>query len=307
LTASPSIIISNSFSVDWETIVPGSELSYILGNPPFVGASMMTREQKQDAASVFGDKNNYGILDYVSCWYKKASQYIQGTDIEVAFVSTNSICQGEQVSALWADIMNRHNIKINFAHQTFKWSNEAKGKAAVHCVIVGFGLSDRKTKKLYQYATVTSDPSETEAKQINAYLVDADIVFIDKRSKPLCKVPEMTKGSSPTDDGNLLLTQDEKDALLKADQNLEALIRPFTGAKEYLHNQARYCIWLKDISPAKYNHSKEIMGRLAKIKEYRSKSDRIATKRYAQFPSLFVEIRQPNSDYTRLIQCSPNW
>jgi hypothetical protein len=193
--------------------------------------------------------------------------------------------------------MNRHNIKINFAHQTFKWNNEAKGKAAVYCVIVGFGLSDRAEKKLFQYTSVIGDPSEIKAKQINAYLVDAPIIFIDKRSKPLCKVPEMTKGSSPTDDGNLLLTQEERDAILQADPSLFEIIRSFTGAKEYLHNQSRYCIWLKDISPSKYNHSKEIMGRLAKVKEYRSKSDRTATKKFAQFPSLFVEIRQPDSDY----------
>jgi hypothetical protein len=257
----------------------------------------MTKEQKHDTALVFDNMNNWGLLDYVCCWYKKASQYIQGTNIEVGFVSTNSICQGEQVSTLWIDIIEKYNIKINFAHQTFKWSNEAKGKAAVYCVIVGFGLSDRVSKKLFQYATVIGDPSEIEAKQINAYLVDAPIIFIDKRSKPLWKVPEMTKGSSPTDDGNLLLSQEERDAILQSDPSLIEIIRPFTGAKEYLHNQSRYCIWLKDISPAKYNHSKEIMGRLAKVKEYRSKSNRTATKKYAQFPSLFVEIRQPDSDY----------
>jgi len=297
LTASPSIHIANALSLDWETIVPKTELSYILGNPPFVGASIMTKDQKQDAALVFDTMNNRGLLDYVCCWYKKAAQYIQGTNIEVGFVSTNSICQGEQVSALWADIMNRHNIKINFAHQTFKWSNEAKGKAAVYCVIVGFGLSDRAVKKLFQYTSVISDPSEIKVKQINAYLVDAPIIFIDKRSKPLCKVPEMTKGSSPTDDGNLLLTREERDAILQTDPNLSEIIRSFTGAKEYLHNQSRYCIWLKDISPSKYNHSKEIMGRLIKVKEYRSKSNRTATKKFAQFPGLFVEIRQPDSDY----------
>jgi len=297
LTASPTIQIANALTINWETIVPKTELSYILGNPPFVGASLMTKEQKQDTALVFDNMNNWGLLDYVCCWYKRAAQYIQGTNIEVGFVSTNSICQGEQVSALWADIINRHNIKINFAHQTFKWSNEAKGKAAVYCVIVGFGLTDRATKNLYQYATVISDPTETVTKQINAYLVDAPVIFIDKRSKPLSKVSEMTKGSSPTDDGNLLLSQEERDTILQADPSLSEVIRPFTGAKEYLHNQSRYCIWLKDISPAKYNHSKEIMGRLAKVKAYRSKSDRTATKKYAQFPSLFVEIRQPDSDY----------
>jgi len=163
--------------------------------------------------------------------------------------------------------------------------------------VIGFGLKGWGAKKLYQYATVTGEPMETEAKQINAYLVDADTIFIDKRRKPLSNVPEMTKGSSPTDDGNLLLTKEERDRILNNEPGLAEIIRPFTGAKEYLNNQPRYCIWLKDVSPAKYNHSKEIMGRLAKIKEYRSKSDRVATKKYAQFPSLFVEIRQPDTNY----------
>jgi hypothetical protein len=222
---------------------------------------------------------------------------MQGTEIETAFVSTNSICQGEQVPALWPDLMQKHGVTINFAHQTFKWSNEARGKAAVYCVIIGFSLHDRKTKKLYYYADITGAPAETAVNQINAYLVDAPVIFIEKRSLPLCDVPAMTKGSSPTDDGNFLLTQEEKDALLAADKTLNQVIRPYTGAKEYLHNIPRYCIWLKDVSPAKYSHSKEIMHRLAKIKTFRSQSDRKATLKYADFPSLFVEIRQPDTNY----------
>ena len=297
LTISPSIIISNAFSIDWETVVPKNELSYILGNPPFVGASMMTKEQKQDAASVFGNKNNYGILDYVSCWYKKASRYIQGTAIEVAFVSTNSICQGEQVSALWAEIMNRHNVKINFAHQTFKWSNEAKGKAAVHCVIVGFGLSDRKTKRLFQYATVTSDPMESSAKQINAYLVDADTIFIAKRAKPLCKVPKMVYGNKPTDDGNLFLAADEYDDFIAKEPNAKKYIRKIYGADEYINNKTRYCLWLVDAEPSDLKKMPLVMERLEKTRQFRLASTKKATRESAKTPALFQEIRQPVKDY----------
>jgi hypothetical protein len=297
LTAAASIHHASALVTDWESVIPKTELNYILGNPPFLGASVMSKEQKIETETIFEKMNNFGILDYVTCWYKKAAQYIQETDIEVAFVSTNSICQGEQVPALWPEMMNKHGIKINFAHQTFKWSNEARGKAAVYCVIIGFSLTDRDRKKIYQYTTVTAIPVETSVKQINGYLVDAPIIFIEKRTEPICNVPSMTKGSSPTDDGNFLLTLEEKETLLLSDENLAEIIRPFTGAKEFLHNIPRYCIWLKDISPSKYNHSKEIMSRLAKIKEFRSKSNRTATLKYAAYPSLFVEIRQPSTNY----------
>jgi len=297
LKASALIYHGNALSIDWETIIPKTKLDYILGNPPFLGASVMSKEQKKETEIIYDKMNNYGVLDYVTCWYKKAAQYIQGTEIDVAFVSTNSICQGEQVPILWQELINRYGIKIIFAHQTFKWSNEARGKAAVYCVIVGFNLADREIKKIYQYNTVTSEPMETIVKQINAYLINAPMIFIEKRKNPICNVPSMTKGSSPTDDGNFLLTLEEKDTLLASDTNLKEIIRPFTGAKEFLHNIPRFCIWLKDISPSKYNKSKEIMTRLENIKKFRSKSDRIATLKYAQFPSLFVEIRQPNTDY----------
>jgi hypothetical protein len=297
LVAAASIHHANALALDWESVVPNGELSYILGNPPFLGASVMSKEQKRETETIFDSMNNYGILDYVTCWYGKAAQYIQGTGIECAFVSTNSICQGEQVPILWPELMNKYHIKINFTHQTFKWSNEARGKAAVYCVIIGFALADRDQKKIYQYATVTSEPMETSVKQINAYLIDAPVIFIEKRNQPICNVPSMTKGSSPTDDGNFLLTKEEMDRLLASDPKLAEIIRPYTGAKEFLHNIPRYCIWLKDVSPAKYNHSKEIMMRLAKIKEFRQKSDRAATLKYANYPSLFVEIRQPDTDY----------
>ncbi|MHB9294050.1 hypothetical protein Holit_03176 [Hollandina sp. SP2] len=297
LTAAAKIVHANAVPLDWESVVPKAELSYILGNPPFVGYSLMNKRQKGDVEAVFGSLEGGGVLDYVACWYKKAAEYIKDTPIEAAFVSTNSICQGEQVPVLWPELMNKYGIKINFAHQTFKWWNEARNRAAVYCVIIGFSRIDRKDKHIFHYADIAGSPAEASASQINAYLVDAPVIFIQKRTAPLCDVPAMLKGSSPTDNGNFLLTQEERDRLVAQDKTIEELIRPFTGAREYLHNIPRYCIWLKDVSPSRYTHSKEIMGRLEKVKEFRSKSARTATLKGTALPGLFVEIRQPDTDY----------
>jgi hypothetical protein len=297
LTAAAKIVHANAIPLDWETVVSKTELTYILGNPPFAGYSLMSARQREDVEKVFGSLEGGGVLDYVACWYKKTAEYIQDTAIEAAFVSTNSICQGEQVPVLWPELMNKHGIKINFAHQTFRWKNEARNNAAVYCVIIGFGWEERKEKVIFHYADIAGGPAEAAASHINAYLVDAPAIFIQKRSRPLCNVPAMVKGSSPTDDGNFLLTQEERDNLLTQDKSLAELIRPFTGAREYLHNIPRYCIWLKDVSPAKYSRSKIILDRLEKIREFRAESRRKATSKGADFPSLFVEIRQPDTDY----------
>jgi hypothetical protein len=297
LTTAATIIHANAVPLDWESVISKARLSYILGNPPFVGYSLMSKRQKDDVESVFGRLEGGGVLDYVACWYKKAAEYIQDTAIETAFVSTNSLCQGEQVTILWPEMINKYGIRINFAHQTFKWWNEARNRAAVYCVIIGFSRIERKEKAIFHYAAVAGNPVQISASQINAYLVDAPVIFIQKRTAPLCKVPAMLKGSSPTDDGNLLLSQEERDRLLAQDESLAELIRPFIGAREYLHNIKRYCIWLKGVSPTKYINSKEIMERLEKIQAFRSKSNRKATVKGAAFPSLFVELRQPDTDY----------
>jgi len=297
LTISASIHHANALTLDWESVIPKNELYYILGNPPFLGANVMSKEQKRETENIFNKMNNFGNLDYVTCWYKKAAQYIQGTNIETAFVSTNSVCQGQQVPILWPELMYKHNIKINFAHQTFKWSNEARGKAAVYCVIIGFALADRDTKKIYQYATVTGEPVEATVKQINAYLVDAPIIFIEKRNKPICKVPFITQGSSPNDDGNFLLTEEERKKIIKENPEVKKIIKPFTGADEFINNIPRYCVWLKDVSPSVYKESKAIMSRIRNVRNARMKSDRKATIKFAEFPTLFGEIRQPDTNY----------
>jgi hypothetical protein len=193
--------------------------------------------------------------------------------------------------------MNKHNIKINFAHQTFKWGNEAKGNAAVHCVIVGFSLNERKEKRLFLYENMRGETKEVNVKRINVYLVDAENIFIESRKTPICDVPEMYFGNMPNDGGQFLLDEEEKKALIKNDATIKKLIRPFLGAIEFINNIPRYCIWLKEVPPDKYNHSREILRRIAEVKRLRENSPREATRNLAALPMLFGEIRQPNSDY----------
>ena len=295
LTATPSIVISNALTIDWESVVPKDELSYILGNPPFIGSRIMNRQQKAEVEKTFNGLKNFGELDYVTCWYRKAAEYMQDTEIECAFVSTNSICQGLQVPILWPELMNRYGIKINFAHQTFKWSNEARGKAAVYCIIVGFSLNGRKLKRLFQYVTVTSDPTETVVNKINAYLVDYDTIFIKSREKPLCDVPPMNFGNMPADGGELLFSGEEKEQFLKNEPNAKKYFRHFISAREFLNNGERWCLWLVDIEPAELKKSKLVYERVKKVKEIRKKS---ARPFLADVPHLFAQITQPEKkDY----------
>jgi hypothetical protein len=295
LTVSASIHHANALTTDWESLIPRNELHYILGNPPFLGYSIMNATQKKEVEVIFEKMNKYGFLDYVTCWYKKAAQYIQETDIETAFVSTNSICQGEQVGYLWPELMNRYNIKINFAHQTFKWSNEARGKAAIYCVIIGFSRNDREKKKIYQYANVTSEPMETTAKQINAYLVDSDTVFIQSRTKPICDVSAMITGNRPVDDGNLLFTDEEKNAFVKIEPLSEQYFKPFVSAREFLNGQNRYCLWLKEIDPSELRKMPEVIKRVENVKKFRLASTADSTQLLATRSSQFRDLNHPDS------------
>jgi hypothetical protein len=297
LTASPSIIIGNALTADWKSIVPKEKLSYILGNPPFLGARIMDPGQKADLVSTFDNLKNCSNLDYVTCWYKKAAQYMQGTAIEAAFVSTNSICQGEQVPILWPYLMQRYGVIINFAYQTFKWQNEAKGMAAVYCVIIGFGTKDRKEKELFHFTAVTSNPVKSLVSQINAYLIDAPSIFIDKKSSPICGVPEMVFGNMPNDGGYYLLTEEERETLIKEEPDITKVIRPFMGAVEFINNIPKYCIWLNGIPPEKHRNIKAVQIRIEKVKSHRQSSAREATRKLAEFPTIFGEIRQPETDY----------
>lgn len=288
-----NIIEGNALRIDWESVVPKNELNYIMGNPPFVGASMMTKEQKNEAVEIFGKIKLSNSIDYVGAWYFKACELMKDTTIKAALVSTNSITQGEQVAPLWGTLFEQYDIQINFAYKTFRWDSEANLKAHVHCVIIGFGMNDQSVKKkLYegeQYKVVSN---------INAYLLVAPDVFIASRSKPICDVPKLTKGNQPTDDGNFILSEKEKEHLLKNDGTVACCVRRYVGARDFLNNnEIRYCLWLKDISPSVYRKNKEIARRLNAIKEFREKSTAAPTRKSAEKSYRFFSTPQTNEPY----------
>ncbi|WP_461251934.1 type IIL restriction-modification enzyme MmeI, partial [Treponema sp. R8-4-B8] len=283
MTASPSIVISNALPIDWETIVPKSELSYILGNPPFVGYAWRTEEQHKDMDLIFQNELR-GHMDYVACWYKKASKYIQNTSIRAAFVSTNSICQGEQVTRLWKPITDC-GIRLDFAYRTFRWSNEAKGKAAVHCVIIGFSMAGLDKNK-----TIFEDNKSWTVEQINPYLVAAPYIYIEQRNNPLCKVPTMSMGNMPRDGGNLLLSKDERDNLIKCEPLAKKYIRGFSMGDEFINNIPRYCLWLKDCPPNELKKMLIVIKRVEKVRQLRLESKASSTRKKANTPALFGQI-----------------
>lgn len=275
----------NALEIDWNDVISVHELSYIIGNPPFVGFTYMSDEQKSDMELIFpGIKN----LDFVAAWYKKASDYIKGTFVECAFVSTNSITQGETVARLWSLL----DVKINFAYKTFVWGSEAKIKAQVHCVIIGFATFSRKVKKLY-----TGDNYKI-ADNINAYLCDAPDILIDSRNKPLCDVSKMIYGNKPADGGYLIIEDEDYEDFIKREPQAKKYIRPLLGAVEYLHNKKRWCLWLKGIAPAEIRNCPLVYDRVKKCKEAREGSKAAGIRKFAQTPTLFAQITQPdNKDY----------
>ncbi len=292
-----NIAEGNALRMDWNDVVPREKLDYIMGNPPFVGYSLQSKEQKADILSVYVDETGKpyktaGKIDYVSGWYFKASELIRGTSIRVAFVSTNSITQGEQVAGVWKPLYDRFGIHIDFAHRTFRWDSEANLKAHVHCVIVGFSTAPSdKPKYLF-------DEGHTNiVNNISPYLLDGPNIFIDTRKKPICNVPEMLKGSSPVDGGNLLLSSKEKEEIIKKEPQAEQYIKRFYGAKEYLHNLDRWCIWLEGVSPSEIANTPLIKERVSKTREFRLSSTKEATRKYADYPTRFMEMRQPSESY----------
>lgn len=293
-----NIVEGNALRIDWESVVPKDKLDYIMGNPPFVGYSLQSAEQKSDILSIYIDEKGKpyktaGKIDYVSGWYFKASQFMNGTSIRSAFVSTNSITQGEQVAGVWKPLYDRFGVHIDFAHRTFKWESEASDKAAVHCVIIGFSvLENNKQKKLFSSERMQAVDS------INFYLINAPIVFIDNRTKPICLVSEMSKGSIPVDDGNFFLNNyDEYNSFIKTEPEAKKYIKKFYGAREFLHNENRWCLWLLDASPNDLKSMPNVMRRIQNIKEFRLQSSKEATRKYADFSTRFMEIRQPKSSY----------
>ncbi|HAC32480.1 MAG TPA: methylase, partial [Treponema sp.] len=311
-----NIIEGNALRVDWESVVPKSELNYILGNPPFVGAQYMTKEQKNDLMTLFPNNKHSGELDFVAGWYKKAADFIKNTNTHCAFVSTNSITQGEQVSALWKDLF-ADGLKFDFAWRTFRWDSEANIKAHVHCVIIGFSckkechtdselLTQFQKESKKDFPLGKSNPCGNkkiflnesqfiEAKNINGYLLDADSIFIESRSKPLCNVPLISKGCQPTDGGNLIIEEKDYDEFIKKEPNAKKFIKNLVGAQEFINNKKRYCLWLVGANPSELKKMPLVMKRIEACRQMRLASSDKATQRLAETPTLFREQYNPKT------------
>jgi hypothetical protein len=297
LKKAPNIVNGNALTLDWKSIVPPEQLSYIVGNPPFIGHHLQSKQQKAEMLATYGPQDKAaGVMDYVTGWYNKAAAFIQGTNIRTAFVSTNSITQGEQVGILWRSLMRRNPVHIHFAHRTFKWTSEARGKAAVYCVIIGFGASDVLNKTLFEYESVNGDPHPISTAEINAYLVDAPWILIENKSKNLFSMPEMMYGSKPTDDGNFLFTDNQKVEFLREEPHARRYIKPFLSAHEYLHGEKRWVLWLVDASPAEINALPKVRERVKAVDKFRKLSKAPTTRNYP-YPSLFRQVTQPKSEY----------
>ena len=296
LTTNATIVEGNALRLDWNEIVSKEKLNYIMGNPPFVGQSYRTKEQAAEVKDVFGKNPKSGKLDYVAAWYKKASDYISSTRIEVAFVSTNSISQGEQVAILWQELKD---ISINFAYRTFVWTSESYDKAAVHCIIIGFAAYDKKPKFLFE------GDRKKEAEHINGYLLDGPDLFIKARGVPSSPdMPKMTQGSKPVDGGNLIYSIEERNEFVLRYPEKAWLLRRYIGSNDYINNKERYCLWLKGVAPGAYRNIPEIMTRIAAVVEARQSSPTPGFRAAAATPMLFAEIRQPEGDFLAIPEVS---
>ncbi len=289
LKTNAHIVEGNALRIDWNDVVPKEKLNYIMGNPPFVGYTYQSQEQKEDIQRIVPGIDK--TIDYVAMWYIKAARYIDSTNIRVALVSTNSISQGEQVAILWNPLIKKYHIKIDFAYQTFRWDSEASIKAHVHCVIIGFSGENVMTQKAI-YA-----PDFHLVKNISPYLIDAPTVFIEKRSIPICSVPKMCKGSQPTDGGNLVLDLQQKKELIACCPELEPYIHLYIGSEEYINNKERYCLWLADATPSVLRRCNPLREILEKVRQMRLASTKAATRQWAEKPYLFTENRQPKTPY----------
>ena len=309
LVASPRIVHGNALTLNWDDVLPASRCSYVLGNPPFVGAKFMSDSQRADTRAVFAGIGNAGLLDLVAAWYVKAARYLGQQQDPVfadmtpppaparcAFVSTNSITQGEQVGALWGWLLAQ-GVHIHFAHRTFAWSNEARGKAAVHCVIIGFGLQDRPGKVIYEYEDIKGEPHPRPASNINPYLVDAPNVVLPRRSKPIGDVPEIGIGNKPIDDGNYLFSTQERDAFIALEPASAKWFRRWLGADEFLNGYERWCLWLGDTPPAELRAMPEAMKRVQAVKAFRLASKSGPTQKLAATPTRFHVEFMPDAPF----------
>ena len=301
LKSNSNIHVGNALRMDWEQIVPKTELNYIMGNPPFVGARWMDKQQKQDVIDIFGkDWKGVGDLDYVCCWYKKTANYINdNSTIFCAFVSTNSISQGGSVTNLWKPLVSLYKLKINYAYQTFIWNSEAKDKARVHCIIVGFSFNNEKNKKFLFSKGVRKDVSH-----INGYMIEGNDVYIDKRNKPISDVPSINLGGQPIDDGNLILTKEEKNELVRKEPCIQKYIRPYMMGKDFIERKTRFCLWLDKAEPSDLKKCPSVLERIDKIKKFRESSNRESTKKAATYPALFGAPFECKSDYIAIPKVS---
>lgn len=295
LTTNAFIVEGNSLQIDWESVVPKYQVSYIMGNPPFVGYSLQSKEQKKDILSIYVDEKGKpyktaGKIDYVAGWYFKAAQFMQGTTIRTAFVSTNSITQGEQVAGVWKPLYDRFGIHIDFAHRTFRWDSEANMKAHVHCVIVGFSIAPNPAKR-----RIYVDGRFKEANNINAYLLDAPDEFICNRSKPLWNVPRMMTGNRPADGGNLIIEKEDYEEFIRKEPQAKPYIKKLVGSSEFINNKERWCLWLVGITPAELRKMPLVLNRVEACKRDRENSPDAGRRKLAETPMLFREINNPAS------------
>ncbi len=304
LRKSAHIHLGNALRFDWKAILPPDQCSYVLGNPPFIGKHYQTAEQKADMAAVFGKFKNIGDLDYVTCWHYCAAEYIQGSAIVVGFVSTNSITQGEQVPLVWGLLFGKWHVKIHFAHRTFQWQSEARGKAHVHVAIIGFAAFDIPVKKLFDYDSGNGTATMSETANISPYLTPGPDSFVTKRQTPISPVPEMRCGNKPSDGGNLILTDEEKDVLLAAEPRAKKYLRRFTGSEEFINGNMRWCLWLADAEPEEYRSLPLVMARIERVRAFRAKSTAIPTRNAARTPSLFFYRSQPETEYILIPEVS---
>lgn len=286
-----NITEANALRLDWQTVIPKGKLNYIMGNPPFVGARLMNADQKADVNLIFDGWKNAGNLDYVCCWYKKTADLMQGTAIRSALVSTNSVSQGESVANLWKPLFEA-GVHIDFAHRTFRWDSEAKIKAHVHCVIIGFSTAPNSAEKV-----LYSGDRIQIVKNINGYLLDADNVFVESRNKPLCDVPKIGIGNMPLDGGNYLFTVEEKDEFVKKEPLSQKWFRPWIGSHEFINRYFRYCLYLKECPPNELRHMPQCMERVNAVRDFRSSSQRASTKKLADFPLSFATSNIPDANY----------
>jgi hypothetical protein len=313
LIKSAKITHTNALRIEWNSLIEHlpweneSDLikfDFILGNPPFVGQHLQSAGQKEDMNIVFESVKGAGVLDYVAAWYIRAAQYIKipidplnnrVSRTKVAFVSTNSIVQGEQVGIIWNELFHRYGVKIHFAHRTFKWNNDARGNAAVHVVIVGFANYDIQEKVIFEYDDIKAVPRKKVVRNINAYLVEGKDFFLSSRMKPLNTIPEMKRGNSPYDGGNFLFTNPEKEAFVAKEPDSDKFFKRFLGAREFINNEIKWCLWLKDVSPSILRSSPLVMERIRNVQEFRANSPGKETQAYALTPSVFRDKNNPTS------------